>query len=354
MTNPSTIKSKGDKIPSCETWENVKVAVMRNILLQKFTQNPVLKAKLLGTSGSPLIECTNNKFWGSGWFLDDPMWDSAESYPGKNTLGTLLEGIRDGFDEVILNSTEAICELQPMETGDCLAAKTPTYKVDKPVPAGVPATPATKDRPRIPPNLTKGKVSVAKAKKVTGAKPSAREISKSIVPTTLDDPQEGDGRDDVKKTSTHEASEAQAAVEKEGSIVSSEEILDPENYDAMLFTSSIFSDGNDSFDVRNVTLPSGRLDIDKLMGWSLPNVNLSRVLERSVGRSPGTRDKIVRLMEAQGNRSDPPHSTPALGNISIIRPRGKKAKSSSKDAPIDTGIMSVKESINRMLEEMNK
>lgn len=125
--------------------------------------------------------------------------------------------------------------------------------------------------------------------------------------------------------------------------------MDPENYDAMSFTSSIFSDGN----ARNVTLPSGRLDVDKLMGWSIPSVNLSRVLERSVGKSPSTRHKILRLMDAQGSSNNPSHSTPALGNISVIRPRGKKVKSSSKDTLKDSGVMSVKESINRMLEEMN-
>lgn len=62
IEEPAKIKHKGDHIETCENWENAKISVMRNVLLQKFTQNPELKAKLMGTSRLPLLECTNNKF----------------------------------------------------------------------------------------------------------------------------------------------------------------------------------------------------------------------------------------------------------------------------------------------------
>lgn len=218
MTNPSTFKSKGDKIPTCETWENVKVAVMRNILLQKFTQNPVLKAKLMGTCGSPLLECTNNKFWGTGWYLDDPMWEGRESYPGKNTLRTLLEGIRDGFDEVILNSTAAIVELQPMDMGKSPTEGMLTNKDTNPVSTPVPETPKTTEMPHAPPTLTEGRISVARAKKPAGVKPTAQEISKSIVPTLLDNPQGGGNIENSKKASTRDTNEGQSPSDKEGSV----------------------------------------------------------------------------------------------------------------------------------------
>lgn len=249
-------------------------------------------------------------------------------------LGTLLEGIRDGFDVDVLNSTAVITEMhKPMDTEDGLPAKNvpPTVK-----------TPALSAAANKPPQLAEGLVSVTKISKGAKATPSARDMSKSIVPTTLSKTPVADNK---------EATRVDIQSDKEGSL-DPEEIVEPDNYDALSFTSSIFSDGNDSFDARNVTLPNGRLNVDKLMGWTLPTVNLSRVLERSACKSPNTRNKILRLMDAQGGRSNPQHSTPAVGNISTIRPSRKKKSTSAGYTAEYSEKMSVKESIRKMLEEM--
>lgn len=124
-----------------------------------------------------------------------------------------------------------------------------------------------------------------------------------------------------------------------------EEISDADNFDSVSFTSSIFSDGSDSFDAKNVTLPNGRLNIDKLMSWSLPSVNLSRVMERSACRSPGTRGKIQRLMNAQKSDTRPDHFTPTA-TIFTCRKKGKKTKSYLDSL----NTLSERDSIKRMLE----
>lgn len=77
--------------------------------------------------------------------------------------------------------------------------------------------------------------------------------------------------------------EGTEGTEKSNETGDSDDILDADNYDALSFTSSIFGDGNNSFDAKNVTLPNGRLNVEKLMSCSLPVVNLSRVLDRSMG-----------------------------------------------------------------------
>lgn len=353
LDDPKTIKAKGDKIPTCEAWEKSKTAVMKKILLQKFIQNPELKAKLLGTTGTRLLECTNNRFWGTGWFLDEPQWEETNIYPGKNVLGKLLEEVRESLDDNVLNSTDAIVGLEPMDTGtggESMAKRQRGVDLSMP---DVSAIQEGNTRAPVAPVLSKGVVAYSCVKQTSSRKPSAKEMSKEIRPTVLEsntsetvNPTHSTSQDDTKRSS------ADSSRESGSTLVG--EVAEPDNYDAISFSSSIFSDGNDSFNAKNVTLPNGKLDVDKLMSWSLPVVNLSRVLERSSKRSPGTRNKIARLMEAQKNKTNPSTSTPAAGNISTIWPKSKRKDNSySVDYSEPAERLSEKESIRKMLENTN-
>ncbi len=65
-------------------WETAKEQIMREALQAKFTQHPALRALLLGTGDSEIIEHTkNDKYWGDGG-------DGT----GKNRLGNLLMELR--------------------------------------------------------------------------------------------------------------------------------------------------------------------------------------------------------------------------------------------------------------------
>lgn len=65
-------------------WEDIKVSVMYEILLKKFTQNPNLASKLLKTGDHDIVEKSpKDYFWGIG----------AEG-TGKNVLGKLLVLVR--------------------------------------------------------------------------------------------------------------------------------------------------------------------------------------------------------------------------------------------------------------------
>jgi ribA/ribD-fused uncharacterized protein len=73
------------KRPLRRDWEAVKEQVMLDALRAKFTQHDELKATLLGTGGSALVEHTaNDAYWGDGG-------DGS----GKNRLGHLLIQVRD-------------------------------------------------------------------------------------------------------------------------------------------------------------------------------------------------------------------------------------------------------------------
>lgn len=197
------------------------------------------------------------------------------------------------------------------------------------------------------------------------AKPTAKEMSVGIKATVLGtkhitQPGTGEGQDDRKSGSAEKLDEVQSVEQTSDTgdtadMGDSDEVLEPDNYDALSFSSSIFGDGSDSFDARNVTMPNGRLDVDKLMSWSLPTVNLFKILDRSVCKSPNTKNKIIRLMDAQKNKGQPPHSTPAVGNISTVRLKSRKTAKAERVLSGMTPVtkMSEKESIKKMLEDMD-
>jgi hypothetical protein len=73
------------KRPLRRNWESVKDQVMLEAVRAKFTQHDDLKAILLGTGDSKLVEhTTNDSYWGDGG-------DGS----GKNRLGQILMQVRE-------------------------------------------------------------------------------------------------------------------------------------------------------------------------------------------------------------------------------------------------------------------
>ncbi len=70
-------------------WESVKVEVMRQAVIAKFSQHEELKTLLLSTGDAKLVERTaNDDYWGDGG-------DGS----GKNMLGRILMQIRSNLKE---------------------------------------------------------------------------------------------------------------------------------------------------------------------------------------------------------------------------------------------------------------
>ena len=84
---PNKAKALGRRVKLREDWEEVKVGIMHDIVLNKFTQNKELKAKLLNTKDSKLIEGNtwNDTFWGV----------SSKTGKGRNELGKILMQVRE-------------------------------------------------------------------------------------------------------------------------------------------------------------------------------------------------------------------------------------------------------------------
>ena len=87
--NPSEAKRLGRKVKIREDWEIVKLDIMRNIIREKFNQNPDITLKLIETGDNYLEE---GNTWG------DIIWGVCNG-KGKNLLGKILMEIREEIKE---------------------------------------------------------------------------------------------------------------------------------------------------------------------------------------------------------------------------------------------------------------
>jgi N-glycosidase YbiA len=71
--------------PLRRDWESVKVSVMTEAVLAKFTQHQDLRNLLLGTGDALLVEHTSN----------DDYWGDGGDGSGKNMLGRVLMRVRE-------------------------------------------------------------------------------------------------------------------------------------------------------------------------------------------------------------------------------------------------------------------
>lgn len=87
LIGASESKKLGRSIAIRPDWDNIKLKVMKEILVDKFTRNSQLKEKLLATDYKYLEETNwwNDKFWG------------VCNEEGSNNLGRLLMEIRESL-----------------------------------------------------------------------------------------------------------------------------------------------------------------------------------------------------------------------------------------------------------------
>ncbi len=77
-------KSMGRRVKLRDDWEEVKLEIMRELLIQKFTLHRELREKLIATGERQLIE---GNWWG------DTFWGVCRG-KGENWLGKLLMEVR--------------------------------------------------------------------------------------------------------------------------------------------------------------------------------------------------------------------------------------------------------------------
>lgn len=86
VRTPGQVKRFGRKIDLRPDWEDVKVDIMRTLVVEKF-KDPDLAAKLLATGDVPLVE---HNHWG------DTFWGMCRGR-GENVLGSILMEVRENL-----------------------------------------------------------------------------------------------------------------------------------------------------------------------------------------------------------------------------------------------------------------
>lgn len=89
--SPGKSKGVGRRVPLRPDWEEVKTALMKEIVLAKFTQHPELAARLLATEDKVLVE--GNSWGDTCWGVD------LRTGQGENRLGRILMEVRTALRE---------------------------------------------------------------------------------------------------------------------------------------------------------------------------------------------------------------------------------------------------------------
>lgn len=91
ILGPGAAKRLGKTVELRKDWDAVKITVMRKIVYAKFSQNAVIKQKLLETGDRQLIE-------GNAWH--DRFWGVCGG-EGRNELGKILMSVREELRRAI-------------------------------------------------------------------------------------------------------------------------------------------------------------------------------------------------------------------------------------------------------------
>jgi ribA/ribD-fused uncharacterized protein len=95
---PHECKRLGDQVNTDDTdWHTVQLDIMKECLIEKFSQNENLKNFLLQTGTRQLGEASKDRFWGTGESLGSVNVLNTTYWQGDNHLGQLLMQLRDSL-----------------------------------------------------------------------------------------------------------------------------------------------------------------------------------------------------------------------------------------------------------------
>jgi len=100
--HPRDHKALGRKVKPFDdkAWRRAREDIVRAGNRAKFTQNAELRAQLLATRGTTLVEASPyDKIWGIGLAASDPRAQDPAQWKGQNLLGKILTALRDELDQ---------------------------------------------------------------------------------------------------------------------------------------------------------------------------------------------------------------------------------------------------------------
>ena len=97
-TDPLEIKRLGGTFMDTDDWKKERRQIMKDLLIAKFEQNPVMLVKLMSTGNEPIIEANWDRTWASAApFLSKEITNGT--WKGQNLLGILLVEVRIYFKQ---------------------------------------------------------------------------------------------------------------------------------------------------------------------------------------------------------------------------------------------------------------
>jgi len=102
--NPAKVKSLGRKVNgfSPELWDKKKFEIVVKGSFLKFSQNPDLKAYLIGTKNRVLVESSPvDRIWGTGLAKDHEFAEVPQKWKGENLLGLALMKARGNITKTL-------------------------------------------------------------------------------------------------------------------------------------------------------------------------------------------------------------------------------------------------------------
>lgn len=97
-THPRQHKALGRSVTPFDDkiWKREREAIVMAGSRAKFTQNEDLRATLLATAGTTLVEASPyDRIWGIGLGANDPRAQDPAKWRGQNLLGQILTRLRD-------------------------------------------------------------------------------------------------------------------------------------------------------------------------------------------------------------------------------------------------------------------
>lgn len=97
-TQPKAQKALGRKVRNFDDviWKRNREAIVLAGNRLKFTQNEHLKAALIATRGTTLVEASpRDRIWGIGLGAKDPRAQNEATWKGQNLLGKILTKLRE-------------------------------------------------------------------------------------------------------------------------------------------------------------------------------------------------------------------------------------------------------------------
>lgn len=235
----------------------------------------------MNTGSRPLLECTTDLFWGTGWVIDSPKWDEPYDYLGKNNLVKILQSIRETYLPVTSLSFPT------------LKANDGKNFTSTPMPKNAPKS--SKKRKNFQSNNPPSKQPMVASIGCVADMKTNEVLVGTVVQAGMNSGISAvvNKLEDTPSYDIHrEVSAGANPVEQEKEQLMESQV---QEVDELTFSDTLYQ----SYNAKNVTNRDGSLNVEKIRSWGLPALNTSCLMEVTGFGTDESRQKLGKLLSAQ-------------------------------------------------------